>query len=263
LVRIDSIGNIVWQNTIGGSSSDAITHLANTPDGGFIVTGYSFSNISGDKTENGHNFSADYWILKIDSLGAIQWQNTIGGNGSDLPLSAYSNADGTCIVAGYSSSGATGDKTEANLGGFDFWILKLSAAGGVLWQNTIGGNNSDIPNSVVPAIDGGIIIGGYSSSGISGDKTEALIGITDYWLLKLNTSGNIVWQNTIGGTSDDYLFSVVPNITANKYFLFGYSYSGIGGDKTEAGDATANYWMLETDLSGSNCKSGNNTSYWI
>ncbi|MBL0281555.1 MAG: hypothetical protein IPQ11_14635 [Bacteroidetes bacterium] len=53
----------------------------------------------------------------------------------------------------------------------------------MLWQNTIGGNNSDIPNSVVPAIDGGIIIGGYSSSGISGDKTEALIGITDYWLL--------------------------------------------------------------------------------
>ena len=250
LVRIDSIGNIVWQNTIGGSSSDAITHLANTPDGGFIVTGYSFSNISGDKTENGHNFSADYWILKIDSLGAIQWQNTIGGNGSDLPLSAYSNADGTCIVAGYSSSGATGDKTEANLGGFDFWILKLSAAGGVLWQNTIGGNNSDIPNSVVPAIDGGIIIGGYSSSGISGDKTEALIGITDYWLLKLNTAGTIVWQNTIGGTADDYLFSVVPNIAANKYFLFGYSYSGIGGDKTEAGDPTANYWMLETNLSG-------------
>lgn len=250
LVRIDSIGNIVWQNTIGGSSSDAITHLANTPDGGFIVSGYSFSNISGDKTENGHASSADYWIIKIDSLGAIQWQNTIGGNGSDLPLSAFSNADGTCIVGGYSSSGATGDKTEANLGGIDYWILKLSAAGGVLWQNTIGGNNSDIANSVVPAIDGGIIVGGYSSSGISGDKTEPLVGITDYWLLKLNTSGNIVWQNTIGGTSDDYLFSVVPNVADNKYFLFGYSYSGIGGDKTETGDFTANYWMLETNLSG-------------
>lgn len=250
IIKIDATGNIVWQNTIGGNSSDNLNEIAKTYDGGFILAGYSFSGISGDKSENPYNASSDYWIVKIDSVGNIVWQNTIGGNSTDNPKSVYCNPDGTSIVLGYSLSGATGDKTEANLGNYDFWVLKLSAAGGVLWQNSIGGNNADMPNSVVPAIDGGIIIGGYSGSGISGDKTEALIGIYDYWILKLNTSGNILWQNTIGGTSDDYLFKIVPNVAENKYFLFGYSYSGIGGDKTEAGDATANYWMLETNLSG-------------
>lgn len=250
IIKIDSLGNIIWQNTIGGTSTDNLNAMTKTADGGFILAGYSFSGISGDKTENPYNASSDYWIIKIDSLGNIVWQNTIGGNSTDNPKSVYCNPDGSSIVLGYSLSGATGDKTEANLGSYDFWVLKLSAAGGVLWQNSIGGNNADMPNSAVPAIDGGIIIGGYSGSGISGDKTEALIGIYDYWILKLNTSGNIVWQNTIGGTADDYLFKIVPNVADNKYFLFGYSYSGIGGDKTEAGDATANYWMLETNLSG-------------
>lgn len=250
IIKTDGSGIIQWQNAIGGSNIDDLTGLTACSDGGYLISGHSNSGISGDKTENAVGGSADYWIVKINSTGTIQWQNAIGGNNVDVPLGAVQNPDGTYTVAGYSLSGATGEKSEPTNGNYDYWVLNLSATGTLIWQNAIGGNGVDLLRSIAPAIDGGVVIGGYSGSGITGDKTEALIGIYDYWVLKLNSVGAIVWQNTIGGTSDDYLFSIVPNATENAYLLAGYSYSGIGGDKTETGDATANYWMVEIDLSG-------------
>ena len=250
IIKTDGSGIIQWQNAIGGSNIDDLTGLTACSDGGYLISGHSNSGISGDKTENSVAGSADYWMVKINSTGIIQWQNTIGGNNIDVPLGAVQNPDGTYTVAGYSLSGATGEKTEPSNGNYDYWVLNLSSTGTLQWQNAIGGNGVDLMRSIAPAIDGGVLIGGYSGSGITGDKTEALIGIYDYWVLKLNSAGTIVWQNTIGGTSDDYLFSIVPNAPENAYLLAGYSYSGIGGDKTETGDATANYWMVEIDLSG-------------
>lgn len=82
-MKTDSLGNIQWQNTIGGSADDQLYSVQQTADGGYIVGGYSYSNISGDKTENSWNNTSDYWIVKTDASGNIQWQNTIGGSGSD------------------------------------------------------------------------------------------------------------------------------------------------------------------------------------
>lgn len=250
LIKIDTLGNIIWQESIGGNNSDNLTNLAKTNDGGFIVVSNSLSNSSFDKTENAFGGSADYWIFKINSSGVIQWQNTIGGFATDIPTSAFVQADNTVIVAGYSSSSIGGDKTEIHSGANDMWILKLNSTGGIVWQNTIGGTGADQARSIHPALDGGIIVGGYSGSGVSGDKNETLIGIYDYWFLKLNSLGNIVWQNTIGGYLEDFMLDVVPNPIENKYLLFGYSYSGIGADKAEDGDGTTDYWLVETDLEG-------------
>src|SRR5687767_5321616 len=74
---------VEWQNTIGGSQRDYLWSVQQTPDGGYILGGYSDSDISGDKTEN-CNGNEDYWIIKVDSIGSIQWQNTIGGSDDDL-----------------------------------------------------------------------------------------------------------------------------------------------------------------------------------
>ncbi len=109
---------IEWQNTIGGSSNDELTSIAQTADGGYICEGYSLSNISGDKTENCQG-GTDYWVVKLDASGTIQWQNTIGGINSDRLYSIAQTADGGYICGGYSISNISGDKTENSQVNYD------------------------------------------------------------------------------------------------------------------------------------------------
>ena len=142
IIKIDSLGNIVWQNDIGGDSYDDMHQIDKTIDGGYILGGYSNSDISGDKTENGVGFWSDYWIIKVDSLGNIQWQNTIGGNQNDALFSIHQTIDGGYIMGGISSSNISGDKSENIIGGnmntWDYWIVITNSIGVVQWDKTIG-----------------------------------------------------------------------------------------------------------------------------
>ncbi len=250
VVKLDGSGNIVWQNTIGGSSDDNLKAVQQTADGGYILGGLSFSGISGDKTEASLGVD-DCWVVKLDGSGNIEWQNTIGGSDFDGLSSVQQTADGGYILGGESSSDNSGDKTEASLGGYDYWVVKLDGSGNIEWQNTIGGSYSDILVSVQQTADGGYILGGYSESGISGDKTEANLGYYyDYWVVKLDGSGNIEWQNTIGGSDSDELLSVQQTADGG-YILGGYSWSYISGDKTEASLAgNQDYWVVKLHGSG-------------
>ena len=239
---------IEWQNTIGGSNYDWLYSLQQTTDGGYILGGYSFSGISGDKTEAGLG-SYDYWVVKINSIGSIEWQNTIGGSGDDELHSLQQTTDGGYILGGKSSSGISGDKTEASLGSTDYWVVKLNNSGGIEWQNTIGGSGEDYMYSIQQTTEGGYILGGWSSSGISGDKIEAGLGSYDYWVVKINSIGGIEWQNTIGGSSDDKLFSI-QQTSDGGYILGGNSSSGIFADKTEASSGSYDYWVVKLNSGG-------------
>ncbi len=140
---------IQWQNTIGGSGDDWLISIQQTGDGGYILGGVSDSPISGDKTEDTLG-GADYWVVKLDSLGTIQWQNTIGGSGYDLPTSIQQTGDGGYVLGGLSNSPISGDKTEDTLGGYDFWVVKLCPA-----QVTITGN---VTAGVVPVSNGQVTV---------------------------------------------------------------------------------------------------------
>jgi len=129
----------------------------------------------------------------------IEWQNTIGGNYYDQLNSIQQTSDGGYILGGWSDSNISGDKTEDSQGNYDYWVVKLDAAGNIQWQNTIGGNSVDYLTSIQQTTDGGYILGGWSNSGVSGDKTENSQGANDYWVVKLDPIGYIQWQNTIGG----------------------------------------------------------------
>lgn len=246
---------IQWQNTIGGNSYDDLYSIEQTSDGGYILGGLSSSDISGDKTENGQG-GYDYWVVKLNSSGSIEWQNTIGGTGNDDLYSVIQTTDGGYLLGGYSISGISGDKTVASKGGYDYWIVKLNSAGGIVWQKTYGGNGDDYLKSLQLTSDGGYILGGWSNSGVSGNKTENLIGVYDYWVIKINASGGIQWQNTIGGTSDDILNSVQQTADGG-YILGGYSSSGISGDKTDAanlnvgGGNSSDFWVIKLNSGGS------------
>ena len=248
IVKTDSLGVIQWQNTIGGNYNDYLISLQQTTDGGYILGGYSWSNISGDKTENCYG-SADYWLVKTDSLGVIQWQNTIGGNDEDYLYSLQQTTDGGYILGGGSNSNISSDKTEDRQGGFDYWIVKTNSLGVIQWQNTIGGNQDDNLYSLQQTNDGGYILGGESWSNISGDKTENCQGYADYWLVRMDYFGGIQWQNSIGGSHYDQLLTL-KQTSDGGYILGGRSFSNISGDKTENSNGSKDFWLVKTNSLG-------------
>jgi len=199
-VKTESFGNVQWQNTFGGTDADLLFSIQQAADGGYILGGFSRSNISGDKTENclGGQFYGDYWMVKTDEQGNIEWQNTIGGSDDDMLYSIQQTADVGYILSGHSRSNISGDKTENCNGNMDYWIVKTDTAGNIQWQNTIGGNDWDELRSIKQTVDGGYILGGYSYSNISGDKTENSNGNDDYWIVKL-------FPDTITGIADSPL----------------------------------------------------------
>lgn len=243
VVKLDAIGAIQWQNTIGGNSVDPLFAIQQTFDKGYVLGGYSYSNISGDKTENSLGLS-DYWVVKLNSTGTIQWQNTIGGNGHDKLWALKQTLDGGYILGGSSSSNISGDKAEDNLGEEDYWVMKLDSLGTIQWQNTIGGDGLEEPLSLQQTTDGGYIIGGHSWSNISDDKTENAMGTDDIWVMKLDVTGSIIWQNTIGGNDGDGL-GALQQTTDGGYILGGGSFSNISGDKTENSNGKHDYWIIK------------------
>lgn len=218
VMKLDNSGNLLWQNTIGGDNYDYIYTVETTWDGGYIIGGYSQSGISGDKTEALIG-SADYWVIKLNHLGNIQWQNTIGGMGSDIVRKIILDTDGGYVVGGYSSSDIDGDKTEIAYGmSTDYWVVKLNTSGNIVWQNNIGGNDTEILYDMVKLSDGGFGLFGLSYSGVSGDKTEANKGGSDYWYVELSSTGDLVEQNTIGSTSEDQSASITQGANLKLYW---------------------------------------------
>ncbi len=175
----------------------------------------------------------------------ILWQQTVGGNKEDKTISVRQTADGGFVSGGWSSSDISGDKTDSCRGNMDYWIVKFDAYGVVQWDKTYGGNFIDILNTIDQTSDGGYICGGISGSGVSGDKTEGIIGLNDIWIIKLDATGAIQWQNTIGGLMAEYIFSITQ--TADGGYICGASSSSnIYGDKTENTNGIAGFLGCET-----------------
>jgi len=255
---------IEWDKTIGGNLHDALRNgLQQTTDGGYILGGSSESDISPDKTENSKG-SNDYWVVKLDSTGIVQWDKTIGGNSSDALYRLEQTTDRGYILGGSSVSDSSGDKTENSKGDWDYWLVKIDSTGIVQWDKTIGGNSDDVLRSLQQTTDGGYVLGGWSSSDISGDKTENSTGLSDCWVVKLDASGTVQWDNTIGGNSIDALHSL-QQTSDGGYMLGGYSDSNISGDKTGSSKGGDDYWVVKLDSSGvvqwDNTIGGNSTDW--
>jgi hypothetical protein len=248
IVKLDYWGDLEWESTIGGSYYDISQAMAVSTDGAYYLAGTSYSDMSGDKSEHSKG-GADYWIVKIQEDGTILWNKTIGASQNDECTTISATADGGCIVGGYTTSGISGNKTEASKGGFDYWMVKLDASGNVEWDESIGTSAYDYMRTIVQTSDGGYFVAGSTDGGISGDKTEAAVGGVDYWVLKLSSTGDILWQNTIGSSSSDLLFSAIQT-TDGGYLLGGHGTGGPSGDKTTTPVGSYDYWIVKLDSNG-------------
>lgn len=240
IVKIDSAGTLQWQKNYGGTNDDAAFSIIQTSDSGFAVAASSSSS-NGDLTTN-HGF-ADWWIFKIDSSGTLQWKKTFGGSFDDVPYDIVQTIDGGFAVCGYTAS-ADGD-INTNHGFEDFWIAKLSAAGTLVWQKTFGGTLDERAYAIRQSADGNYFTGGYTKS-TDGDVTGNH-GDYDFWMLKLDSSGTLLWKKTLGGSSIDKGYSFLQ--TSDDRFL------ASGFTASSDGDVTLNHgfedlWLVKLDTSG-------------
>ncbi len=190
----------------------------------------------------------------------IQWQKTYGGSGDDRLVSMRKTADGGYILGGHSTSGISGEKTEATRGDYDYWIIKIDQVGNIQWQKTYGGAHKDMLSSVIQTSDLGYFVTGYSESAATGDKTDGNRGTIgsasvgrDFWLLKLDQTGNLLWQKTYGTTAADMCF-VGIQLPDGGYMTAGLT-AGTGGERNTAINAAPVYgyndhWMVRLDAQG-------------
>jgi PKD repeat protein len=248
IVKIDSLGNKQWDRDFGGSVVEELSCVQQTRDKGYILGGYSNSGISGDKTELSQGAN-DYWIVKTDSLGNKQWDKDLGGTSDDVIFSLQQTSDGGFIMGGQSSSGIGGDKTQSSWGNYDYWIVKTDSLGNKQWDKDFGGTATEWLRCIGQTADHGYILGGYTPSSISGDKTQASWGQNDWWIVKTDSLGNKEWDKDFGGTEHEELYKITE-IPEGGYLLSGDSYSSISGDKSENNFGVEQTWILKIDSSG-------------
>lgn len=241
IVKLSVSGAIIWQKCFGGAFYEGTQSFQQTTDGGFIIAGGSNSS-DGDVTANYGN--ADYWIIKLDTAGSIVWQKNFGGSDYEGAYSVQQTSDGGYIIAGNSSS-TNGDIT-VNHGNNDIWIIKLNSSGSLLWQKSFGGSADDYAYSIKQTSDGGYIVAGSSNS-TDGDIT-ASHGNDDAWMIRLNASGNLIWQKCFGGSQNDYAYSV-SQTNDGGYIMAGYTESTDGDVSGNHG--FSDYWIIKMDTAGS------------
>ncbi|QHT70250.1 T9SS type A sorting domain-containing protein [Rhodocytophaga rosea] len=233
--------------TIRGSGNDDLRTLHQLSTGEYILTGYSQSGISGDKSQASQG-ATDYWVIKISSTGGKIWDKRFGGSGDDWVEASVVNSDGSIVLAGRSASGVSGDKSQASQGGRDFWVIKINSTGSKVWDKRFGGTGNEDANAMVATSDG-YLIGGLSTSGISGDKSQSSQGGSDFWIIKINLSGTKLWDKRFGGTLTEDLRSIIKT-TDGGFLLGGKSDSGVSGDKSQGSQGGTDYWSVKINSSG-------------
>jgi hypothetical protein len=239
VAKLDAAGAITWQKSYGGSSDEYSVAAATTPDGGYVLTGYTLSNNTGDVGAN--HGSTDFWVIKISSTGTLLWQKSLGGNGDDRPNAVTVTTEGKIAVAGFTNSN-NGDVT-GNHGGQDAWVALLdNATGNLLSKKALGGSGDEGVKALAPAPDGGLYVGGNTSSNNSGD-VGASKGNTDFWVLQLDKNLSIVWKNNFGGTNNEDLnaLAVGPN---NSLVAAGSTKSNNSGD-VGAATGSEDMWIIK------------------
>lgn len=254
LLKLNQNGDKIWDKTFGGSQNDQATGLSKTNDGGYIISGYT-SSFDGDVSENA-GFQ-DYWIVKVDGQGTIQWEKSFGFIGQDQAYKVIPTTDGGYFASGTLQVGEGGSNGEGNdivnenqnlrggqhsLG--DFWGIKMDASGNKIWRRYFGGTQADLNKDVIETDDGGFLLVGISDSP-DFDISNA-IGADDFWVIKVSAIGEKVWEKSYGGLETDRAFSIARTDDGN-YLLTGESRS-LGEDISNP-KGGGDIWIIKINAS--------------
>ncbi len=183
LVKTDSHGNLEWSKTFGGLDDDAGKSVAETKDGGFIITGYTRSFGAGLR---------DLWLIKTDAFGNHEWDRTFGGSDNDGGESVKQTFDSGFIIAGYTKSFGAGSS--------DLWLIKTDAFGNHEWDYTFGGTKDDIGYDVEITPEGAYVITGSTKSFSANHR--------DVWVVKTSSDGIEEWSRTYGDSYENFGYSI-------------------------------------------------------
>lgn len=228
VVKLSSNGNIEWKKAFGTIYNEIANSIKQTNDGGYVVAGFTESydreDVHGSHTKTDGSLNGDYWVLKLDANGNIQWQKCLGGYMSDIGYSVTQTSDGGYAVVGHVLS-TEGDVTGHVSGFLNVWVARLNSSGTMLWQKCYGGNAFDYAYEIQQTSDNGFVIVGSTHS--TSRDVVGNHGSSDIWVLKLDADGLLQWQKPIGGSGTDGGLSVKQAVDGG-YILSGYSGSGDG-----------------------------------
>lgn len=216
LTRLDSLGAEMWSKTFGGPERDEGWSVRQTPDGGFIIAGVTGSFGAGLE---------DFYLVKTDSTGALQWEKTFGGSGGDWADAVRVTADSGYILIGTTTSFGEGYSSV--------YVIRLTQAGNVLWANTYGGIKSELGTSIEQTSDGGFIFAGATAS-FSED-------FNDVYVVKIDAAGSLLWENHYGGAFDERGYAIVE--LADGGFM-------VSGTTETFGSGKIDVYLLRLDSSG-------------
>jgi hypothetical protein len=244
ILKISNTGAILWQKTFGYDGADTGTALLQTKDNGFLVTGVldvSASNGQGNSKSAKHA-GGDIWVLKLASNGSLEWSKYFGGSFTDIPFGVLETSNNEYIIA--ASSDSKDFNISNNKGSYDFWILKVASDGILVWEKSFGGSEIDEPRAIVATNDGNFMIVGDTRS--SNKDISNNNGGADLWMLKISTNGILIWEKTIGATSFDVARSI-SKTDDHGFIIAGNSRSSDAGF-TNQGQNDA--WILKVNTSG-------------
>jgi hypothetical protein len=260
IIKIDANGNKIWDKTYGGSGYEDGNIIIKETNDGFLLGGSTNSGISGDKTSPAIvNGVYHFWILKLNPQGIKVWDKSFGGSGTsgEVLKSIELLENNEFLLLGRSSSPANltvGNKTSPSNGYTDYWLLKINSSGTKIWDRSYGGSNYDEPNSMIYTNDGKVTIAGTSSSPKSGDKSRGVVGNSDIWTIRIDTSGSKIWDKTYGGLGLEET-PILNKTSQNNYIITAnVSLGGKGFDKSEntrdALFSNGDYWIMELNSNG-------------
>lgn len=242
VVKISSSGDLQWSKNFGGSGVDIGTSLGVVSDGYILAGCTSSAGQMGISSGFGGN---EFWVLKIDLDGNLDWEKTYGGKRHDVAKEIIVNDNNEYIVAG--NTWSNGGDISSNHGHGDVWVIKLNNVGELLWESTFGGESPDRVNDLSKTADGNYILAGLKSeldlisNGFYGRYDE------QGWILKFSESGQMIWEKTLGGNKYDEAFSV--QTTSDGGFIIGNSVQSDEGVFSNHAGGT-DIWMVKTDELG-------------
>jgi len=202
VIKLNANGLKQWSNYYGGTFTDTAYDAIQTEDNGYMIVGASDST---DVDISNNHGGYDFWVINISNTGELIWEKSFGGNETDEARAISKTSDGNYLVVGDTRSDEF--DVSKNNGAADLWMIKITPEGTLLWEKTLGGTNFDVGRSVLKTQDDGFLISGSSRSN-DGNLTSNK-GQNDAWVLKIDSSGDIDWQQTIGGSEIDFFYDAV------------------------------------------------------